>query len=376
MATNDFLPFCSTDTGLNLESQATYLADPNRLIGNQPGIASSQFVNKAARQASFIISSFAQFISNMKGVDLLDDGNSAALLSKFTSTLLFKKPAVTVYSSGSGTHNKTYIFAIVSGSATIGATYTNNGFTYTATETVASGLSIRATGPGVPLASGTLTKTGGTGDATLTFNCYTVCLYMRIRGVAGGGAGAGSSNTTAHDGGAGGTGGNTTFGANLAANGGVGGVQGTTNGNPGGIGGTATLGTGPQGINVQGGGGAAGGGSISSSATLPGAMGGSSFFGGAGVGVAAGTAGGAGRTNTGGGGGGGGSLAGGVAYYQGPGGGAGGYFDAVIENGMTGDAATFAYSVGAAGTAGTAGTAGFAGGAGGSGVLIVEEFFQ
>ena len=33
---NDFLPFCPTNTGTNLESQADYLVDTSRTDGNQP----------------------------------------------------------------------------------------------------------------------------------------------------------------------------------------------------------------------------------------------------------------------------------------------------------------------------------------------------
>lgn len=63
-----------------------------------------------------------------------------------------------------------YTFVISSGNATIGATYTNSGNTYTVAKTVAAGLSLIAWGTAAPAASGTLTKSGGTGDATLTFS--------------------------------------------------------------------------------------------------------------------------------------------------------------------------------------------------------------
>ncbi len=66
-----------------------------------------------------------------------------------------------------------YTFTISSGSATIAATYTNNGITYTVNKTVASGVTVIMQGSGNPQASGTLTKSGGTGDATLTFSAYT-----------------------------------------------------------------------------------------------------------------------------------------------------------------------------------------------------------
>jgi hypothetical protein len=64
-------------------------------------------------------------------------------------------------------------FTISSGSATAGATYTNNGATFTVTSTVASGTKLICTRSGLPAESGTLTKASGTGDATLTFSAYT-----------------------------------------------------------------------------------------------------------------------------------------------------------------------------------------------------------
>ncbi len=51
-ATNDFVPFCPMDTGTNLLSQADYLTDPDLPIGNQPGVARLQLVNKSSRDCS------------------------------------------------------------------------------------------------------------------------------------------------------------------------------------------------------------------------------------------------------------------------------------------------------------------------------------
>ena len=63
-----------------------------------------------------------------------------------------------------------YLFEITSGSATVGATYTNNGQTFTVLRTIASQTRIFMSATGAPTASGTLTKTSGTGGATLTFS--------------------------------------------------------------------------------------------------------------------------------------------------------------------------------------------------------------
>jgi hypothetical protein len=133
----------------------------------------------------------------------------------------------------------------------------------------------------------------------------------------------------------------------------------------GGVGGTASLGTGPIGIALQGGTGA--GTSAGSSATI-GGQGASSPFGGGGNSVAGG-AGQAAIANTGAGGGGGG---GGNGINSGSGGGAGGYVKAVITN----PSATYTYSVGGSGAGGTAGTSGTAGGASGSGAIYITEYYQ
>lgn len=59
---------------------------------------------------------------------------------------------------------------------TAGATYTNNGVTYTVQSASISGGSgtVSVTGVNAPTSSGTLTNTGGTGDATITFSSVVV----------------------------------------------------------------------------------------------------------------------------------------------------------------------------------------------------------
>lgn len=62
--------------------------------------------------------------------------------------------------------------------ATVGATYTNNGQTFTVVQTITttgtdpSGRQLICTGTGAPLTSGTLIKSSGTGDALITFSSY------------------------------------------------------------------------------------------------------------------------------------------------------------------------------------------------------------
>ncbi len=72
MATNEILQFAETDTGTNLLTQAEYLADAQRPIGNQPGVARSKLVNKALRQSSLIAAAVAQFIADNQANNVVD----------------------------------------------------------------------------------------------------------------------------------------------------------------------------------------------------------------------------------------------------------------------------------------------------------------
>ncbi|WP_312974020.1 gp53-like domain-containing protein [Atlantibacter sp.] len=84
MATNDFKPF-ATGAGANVMSQADYLALAALITGFQSGKASSAQVNKALRQATFIASALAQFVSDKSGADVLDDGDINAFVTKLTN---------------------------------------------------------------------------------------------------------------------------------------------------------------------------------------------------------------------------------------------------------------------------------------------------
>src|SRR5208283_701217 len=131
------------------------------------------------------------------------------LLSQIFSALSFKLPILTTFTSGSGTYTMPFKFQIVSGNATVGATYTNNGFTYTVYATIAAGLELVAQGPGAPTSSGILTKTSGTGDATITFNAVRApsSHYVEVIGSGGGGGGCAATSSSQSAAGAGGGGG-------------------------------------------------------------------------------------------------------------------------------------------------------------------------
>jgi hypothetical protein len=72
MATNEILPFATTNTGTNLLTQAEYAADAQRPIGHQPGIARSKLANKAMRQASLLAAGLAQFLADKQTTNVTD----------------------------------------------------------------------------------------------------------------------------------------------------------------------------------------------------------------------------------------------------------------------------------------------------------------
>ena len=276
---NEFLPF-ATGGGANVEAQATYSADSDRTNGNQPGIARSALNNKALRQATVVASQLAQFLANAMNINVVDDGNTANLLSQLTAALVALPPVRTTYGSGSGNHNCSAYFFCTAANVTVGATYSHNSGAFTAAATYSGATMLRFTGSVAPLSSGTLTKTGGTGDATITFQAVRTPISIGVIMSAGGGGGGASGGCPS----SGGTGGNTTVGTTglMTASGGSGGS--TLSSTTGAAGGAASLGTIGSGIAIQGG---RGGGSYTNSGTLTspaGAGGNNALGGGAGLG--------------------------------------------------------------------------------------------
>ncbi len=311
------------------------------------------------------------------GQAIITDG--AGNLSFGSVPTAYTAPTVQRFTSSGSQTGLLFSITAPTSNVSAGATYTNNGNTYTVLSTVTtaqSGFVLYTSGTG-SVTGTTLTKASGTGPTTITFSLAQVLatyttptspttpLYLRIQVLGGGGGGGGGGSGTGLT--AGGTGGFTSFGtAMLGAAGGGGGLTSTPSG--GGVGGLTTIGTGPIVLVAnQGGGGSAADGI---GATLAGGLGGISFFGNAAslnYGIAAAS----GNTNQGGGGGGGGTTSSGSI---GSGGGAGAYIDAII----TSPASTYYYSLGAAGSAGAAGASGggLAGGTGGSGIIIVTEYYE
>lgn len=262
-----------------------------------------------------------------------------------------------------GTYNLNNAFLISAGNATIGATYTDsNSTTFTVYATVASSTLVYMRGAIAPVASGTLTKTGGTGDATLTYSAYKPPVYIKAYVQGGGGGGGGTGTGTS--GTAGGGGGSAIFGL-ITCTGGNGGAKGSSGGAS-----TPSAAGSCTGANYANFPGNAGNQWTDNGAhNTTGATGAASpMYGGAGAGGAIAGTGSAGRTCGAGGGAGGGG--GSVAL---PGSGASGGLGISI---LSPPSLTYSWSLGVAGTAGTAGTSGPAGGAGGQPCVIVEEYYQ
>lgn len=94
MPTNDFIPF-ATGGGANVESQSAYIIDPQVPIGQQPGVAKSALNNKALRQATSIAAALAQFMSNLTGQDVADDGVQANLLANLAAAFPYAFTPIT-----------------------------------------------------------------------------------------------------------------------------------------------------------------------------------------------------------------------------------------------------------------------------------------
>lgn len=91
MATNNFKPF-AIGSGSNVTSQADYEALAALITGFQSGKASSAQINKAIRQSSVMAYVLAQFISDIAGVDVLDNGVPASILSNLKSSMTALTP--------------------------------------------------------------------------------------------------------------------------------------------------------------------------------------------------------------------------------------------------------------------------------------------
>lgn len=83
---NDYVPF-AVGGGANVYNPATYQALAVVATGVEPGLADPQLANTTWRLASMMSAALGQFISNVLGIAVLDDGNLTNLVSNLTNAV-------------------------------------------------------------------------------------------------------------------------------------------------------------------------------------------------------------------------------------------------------------------------------------------------
>jgi hypothetical protein len=86
MSEVDYVPF-ATGAGANVYTPATYQALSVVGTGVEPGLADPQLANTTWRLASMIAAAVANFISNVLGISVLDDGNLSNLTTNLTNAI-------------------------------------------------------------------------------------------------------------------------------------------------------------------------------------------------------------------------------------------------------------------------------------------------
>lgn len=94
MSTVDYKPFANSG-GANVVDQATYAAATWVPTGFASGLAQSAQLNKVWRQSSMMSAALATFISNQLGIDVLDDGVLATLITNLTAAIPVSLPGFT-----------------------------------------------------------------------------------------------------------------------------------------------------------------------------------------------------------------------------------------------------------------------------------------
>lgn len=86
MPASEYLPV-ATAVGANVDSQANFAGSGYQEVGFQSGLAKSNQANKVWRQASMVAAAITNFIVNVLGINVPDDGNLTNLVSQFTAAV-------------------------------------------------------------------------------------------------------------------------------------------------------------------------------------------------------------------------------------------------------------------------------------------------
>lgn len=82
----DFVPFATAE-GANVTDQSTYIAESTTSAGFASGVAVSADCNKAWRQGTTMAAALANFISNVLGANVLDNGSLSTLITQLTNAV-------------------------------------------------------------------------------------------------------------------------------------------------------------------------------------------------------------------------------------------------------------------------------------------------
>ena len=108
--------------------------------------------------------------SGINGLKQSINGSTLTATSLSANTLKIENQSLSAVSP-------VYTFTVTAANASKGAVYENNGNTFIVSSTISGSTTLITTGINNPLVSGTLTKTSGTGDATITFSSYSLLTY-------------------------------------------------------------------------------------------------------------------------------------------------------------------------------------------------------
>jgi hypothetical protein len=189
LATNGNIPSGFIVTSVQAGVDPTPQPSGNDTTGRLPievPIQTSVTAADVASAANIAINDVDDFFSI---IDIADDGTGATIkvtnADNGVTTAASNSAIVPVGGDftiglvqiGTGQTAVGYGFTVSAVNATVGATYTNNGHTFTILNTLTNSDSpqqiLLATGIGAPTATGILTKTSGSGDATITYTAET-----------------------------------------------------------------------------------------------------------------------------------------------------------------------------------------------------------
>lgn len=125
MAANEILAF-SQGAGANTLTDAAWSADPQRLIGHQPGVARAALANKAGLQATAVAAGVAQFLANFQATDITDQLTAAQFSTIIASALNSAGLFTTQAPGDSSTRPATCAFV----QATVGAAINSGAIVY------------------------------------------------------------------------------------------------------------------------------------------------------------------------------------------------------------------------------------------------------